>query len=198
MDPCVLRNQEGSMRFGTFKEALKAAARKGGRLISNRAVEFLRFKGKSGLPDKPFFTRTLAAHPAKGEKIGPQITCTCDGERYVLETSTFQGLQNVVLLIDNYDIRREGDTHFIKPKGDITIIYNFPQSADEGQVFSILHGVPVMGGDIVDSEKKASLTRRDEETIAPVVRAGNGSSHAIMLAHGMGGEFGIMLEGAIA
>ena len=169
------------------------AKEKGERLVSNRTIQCLLDRGNAALPPKPLYTGTLVAYPERDGRIGKTIECTDpNGEKYVLDTSRFEGIQGAALVLESgtYEIREEKGVNIIVPS-DITIVYSFPQASNSNRQFAVhtnTAAIPTVNG-----KKVVGMLRNDNASIAPVVRALDGTKQ-VWLHHAMSKEFGIMLE----
>jgi hypothetical protein len=193
----LLEKQKGSPEMMVFMDALRTAQKNGSRLMPNRAFRSFLESGEL-LPRKPYWTGTIAVHPAKGKPFRKHVECFDEdtGKKFIMDTKRFRGLENVVLILEseNCTILEKEGFNVIIPK-DVMVIWSFPQESSPTDQFEVHEGsgMPVMNGGTV--ENGVTLWRNDKATIAPVVRLVDGNSTpSIWIKHGMSGEFGVLLE----
>jgi len=180
----LLRTDTGSIRTATFDESRKLAAERGTPLASGK--RFLA-KGNQSLPPERFWTKTWAAYPAKDCKMGTSIEFSNGNGKHLLDTAKFEGMENVVLIIDDYTLVRRGCYSLIKPS-EISILFDFPQTSQ-----------PLGGFGWNGMKLDLKLHRNDEATVAPVViKPDPKGKHTVWMSHGMSERFGILVEGKLS
>ncbi len=112
----------------------------------------------------PIWTRTIVAYPRSGACFSHSLEYSCRPTTYVLDTSDFRGIRGAALLIEDFELRADGSSALIVPKGKPLLLENFPQ--ESGWFPAHPSGIPLERGE----GPERFLCRLEAERVGPVVR----------------------------